>query len=72
MMDATSTASDMDPTFGAFFVGSQAFSFNWFLRITTGLLAALGIVWFAFPRIDRAMVESEALWQSYQASTARA
>src|SRR5207253_8557877 len=38
MMDATSTSSGMDPTFGAFFVGSQAFSFNWWLRITTGLL----------------------------------
>jgi uncharacterized membrane protein/glutaredoxin len=70
MMDATSTSSSLDPTFGAFFVGSQAFSFNWWLRISTGLLAALGLVWFAFPRMERAMEESEALWHSYHRSVA--
>ena len=72
MLDATSTSSGMDPTFGAFFVGSQAFSFNWWLRISTGLLAALGTVWFACPRMERAMDESEALWHSYQQSAAMA
>ena len=41
-------------------------------RVTTGLLAALGVVWFVCPRIDRAMAESEAQWQVYQQSAANA
>lgn len=46
--------------------GSQVFSPNWWLRIVTGLLAALGVVWFAFPRINRIVEESEALRQAYR------
>lgn len=59
-------ADDMPASFGSFYVGSQLFSFNWWLRVTTGLLAALGVVWFAFPRMDRAVAESEALRLMYQ------
>ena len=45
--------------------GSQVFSINWWLRIVTGLLAALGVVWFLFGRFDNAVKESEAMWRSY-------
>jgi uncharacterized membrane protein/glutaredoxin len=48
-----------DPSFGMFYVGSQPFSLNWWLRVITGLLAALGAVWFAYPRMERAVEESE-------------
>ena len=41
-----------EPTFGSFLVGSQFLSLNWWLRISTGLLAAFGTVWFTFPRLD--------------------
>jgi uncharacterized membrane protein len=44
------------PSFGSFLVGSQFLSLNWWLRILTGLLAAFGTVWFAFPRLDKYMV----------------
>ena len=57
-----------DPTYGMFMVGSQLFSFNWWLRVLTGLTAALGVVWFAFPRMDRAVEESESLMLIYQQS----
>ncbi len=44
-----------EPTFGSFLVGSQFLSLNWWLRISTGLLAAFGTVWFTFPRLDMYM-----------------
>lgn len=56
----------MEPSFGSFFVGSQAGSFNWWLRILTALMAALGGVWFAFPRMDGAVGQSEAMRVMYQ------
>lgn len=56
----------MDSTFGSFYIGSQPLSLNWWLRILTGLLAALGAVWFAFPRMQRAVDESEALREMYR------
>jgi uncharacterized membrane protein/glutaredoxin len=60
------------PEFGSFFVGSQVFSLNWWLRIITGSLAGLGAVWFAFPRMARAVEQSEALRLLYkQASASR-
>jgi len=57
-----------DPTYGMFMVGPEIFSFNWWLRVLTGLTAALGVVWFAFPRMDRAVEESESLQLLYQQS----
>ena len=42
-----------DPWFGSFLVGSQTLSLNWWLRVSTGLLAAFGSVWFTFPRLDK-------------------
>lgn len=61
---------DTEAIFGMFSVGSQAWSLNWWLRIITGLLAALGVVWFSFPRMDRAMQESEAQREMYVRSAA--
>ena len=46
-------------------VGSEVFSFNWWIRIITGLLAALGAVKFAFPRIDKVVEQSEAMRLMY-------
>lgn len=57
-----------DPTYGMFMVGSQPLSFNWWLRVLTGLTAALGAVWFAFPRMERTVEESESLKLIYQQS----
>lgn len=48
----------MDLWYGALYgSGSQVGSVNWWLRIITGLLAALGFVWFAFPRMNKAAEE---------------
>ena len=52
---------NVEPMFGSFFVGSQLFSLNWWLRVITGLLAALGFVWFAYPRMNRSVVSSDAV-----------
>ncbi len=49
-------------------MGSQMFSFNWWMRVITALLAALGAVWFAYPRMNRAVEEAEALRQLYRQS----
>ena len=54
------------PEFGSFLVGSQVFSLNWWLRVLTGGLAGLGAVWFAFPRMARAVEQSEALRLLYK------
>lgn len=64
---------NMDMWYGWLFrsSGSQLFSPNWWLRIVTGLLAALGFVWFAFPRLQRAMEESEELRRSYRQPSPR-
>ncbi|MFL5732456.1 MAG: DUF2085 domain-containing protein [Chloroflexia bacterium] len=56
-----------DPSFGAFYIGSQPFSLNWWLRIITGLLAALGVVWFAYPRMERAVEDAENMRMIYSA-----
>lgn len=51
--------------------GSQVFSPNWWLRIITGLLAALGVVWFAYPRMNMAVEEGEALRRAYRQGQVR-
>ncbi len=35
-----------------FYAGSDLGSFNWWMRLFTGLLFALGVIWFAFPHLD--------------------
>ncbi len=57
---------NMDMWYGSLFSGSQVFSANWWLRIITGMLAALGFVWFAFPRINKVVQDSEELHLSYR------
>src|SRR5688500_4214666 len=54
------------PSFGSFFIGSQAYSLNSWLRVITGGLSGLGAVWFAFPRMARAVEQSEALRLLYK------
>lgn len=56
----------MDMWYGSLFKGAQVFSFNWWIRIFTGLLSALGFVWFAFARINKGMEQSEALRLAYR------
>ncbi|MDQ6693772.1 MAG: DUF2085 domain-containing protein [Chloroflexota bacterium] len=60
----------MDMWYGSLFTGggSQVFSVNWWLRIVTGLLAALALVWFAFPRLQRGMDEAEEMRLHYRQS----
>ena len=41
----------------SFYVGDALGSFNSWMRILTGLLAAIGLVWFAFPSIYRSFIE---------------
>ncbi len=57
---------NMDMWYGSLFSGSQLFSANWWLRIITGLLAALGLVWFLFHRVNAGVAASEELRFSYQ------
>ncbi len=57
---------NMDMWYGSLFSGSQVFSANWWLRILTGMMAALGIVWFLFPRINKGAQDSEELRVSYR------
>lgn len=70
MLGFRDTMLDMtvDANFGMFTIGSQPFSLNWWLRIITGGLASLAAIWFAFPRMDRAVAESEAQLQIYRMS----
>ena len=62
----------MDIWYGALYGagGSQIFSLNWWLRIITGLLAALGVVWFAYLRLERAILEPEDQRRAYISPTA--
>jgi uncharacterized membrane protein/glutaredoxin len=56
----------MEPEFGSFFIGSQVGSLNWLLRVVTALMAALGAAWFAFPRMDGTLRQSEAMRLMYK------
>ena len=38
-----------------FYIGDALGSFNSWMRIITGLLAGLGLVWFAFPYIEESL-----------------
>ena len=60
----------MDASFGSFYIGSQPFSLNWWLRVSTGLLAAMGAVWFAFPRMQKAVDDAEQIRLIYAQSRA--
>ena len=66
--DMMSVSGMSDPMYGSFLVGSQVGSLNWWLRVLTGLLAALGAVWFAYPRMERTLEESEAMRLMYRQS----
>jgi uncharacterized membrane protein len=55
-----------DSGFGSFLVGSQFLSLNWWLRVSTGLLAAFGSVWFTFPRLDRYIALSRTAAPAYR------
>ncbi len=35
-----------------FYAGTLLWSFNWWMRLITGLLFALGLIWFAFPHLE--------------------
>ena len=35
-----------------FYYGDAFWSFNWWMRLITGLLFGLGVVWFAFPHLE--------------------
>src|SRR5205807_7229741 len=59
---------NMNASFGVFDIGSQVLSLNWWLRILTGLTAALGVVWFAYPRMERTIHESENMRLVYRQS----
>lgn len=61
---------DMDTSFGSFYIGSQALSLNWWLRIITGGLAGLGVAWFAFPRMNHVSEESQAVQAAYRQAVA--
>lgn len=39
--------------FPAFYAGDQLGTFNWWARLFTGLLAAWGVAFFAFPWLDK-------------------
>jgi uncharacterized membrane protein len=41
-----------------FYAGDALWSFNWLMRLITGILAGVGLVWFAFPFIDAAALET--------------
>ena len=41
----------------SFYAGAALGSFNSWMRIITGLLAGLGIVWFAFPHLEQSFAE---------------
>ena len=41
----------------SFYAGDALGSFNSWMRIVTGLLAGLGIVWFAFPHLEQSFAE---------------
>ena len=43
----------------SFYAGDAVGSFNSWMRLLTGILAGLGIVWFAFPHVEASFVESK-------------
>jgi uncharacterized membrane protein len=64
--------SNGTPTFGSFLVGSQFLSLNWWLRVSTGLLAAFGMVWFTLPRLDKYLAMTTAITQTSPMTNMRA
>jgi len=44
-----------------FYTGDGFGSFNSWMRLTTGILFGLGVVWFAYPRLDEAFRETGSL-----------
>lgn len=47
LAELTNYAFDM-----SFYAGNHIGSFNWWMRLITGLLFALGVIWFAFPLLE--------------------
>lgn len=52
---ATLTGNTFAP---GFYIGDAVGSFNFWLRLITGLLFGLGVVWFAYPRLGTAFAET--------------
>src|SRR6185369_5795937 len=48
--------------FGDFSVGDSAGTLNWWLRVTTGVLAGAAAVLFAYPWMNRTLSEEQAYW----------
>ena len=47
-----------------FYVGNAVGSFNFLMRLFTGLLAAVAIVWVVYPRLERAFAPLSASMES--------
>jgi uncharacterized membrane protein len=45
----------------SFYAGDALGSFNFLMRLVTGLLFGLGVVWFLFPYLEEAMAENSSL-----------
>ena len=54
----------------SFYAGDALGSFNSWMRLLTGTLFGLGVVWTAFPHLERALAPVERVWPSVSPSPA--